>query len=67
MVANALPRATCKPFDHSRAKSAMPGAFEHSSRAVGVDVGPCLIAKNLEADNTLFERGVVQSGCADDT
>lgn len=47
----------------------MPGAFEHSSRAVGVGVGvgPCLIAKNLEADNTLFERGVVQSGCADDT
>ncbi|WP_294028341.1 hypothetical protein [Sphingopyxis sp.] len=40
----------------------MAGAFEHSLRPVGV--GPRLIAENLEAGNTLLERGVLQIGDA---
>ncbi|WP_313394066.1 hypothetical protein [Sphingobium yanoikuyae] len=40
----------------------MAGAFEQGLRPVRV--GPRLIAENLEAGNTLLERGVVQIGDA---
>ncbi|WP_233141385.1 hypothetical protein [Haematobacter missouriensis] len=60
VAANALPRATCKPFDHCGAKGAVTRAFKHSLRTVGV--GPGLIADHLEASYPLLERRVVQIG-----
>src|SRR5690606_750451 len=46
VTTNALPCATCKPFDHCRAKGAVAGAFEQRLRPV--DIGPRLIADHLE-------------------